>query len=196
MPDYNSYEWQLGKNKTAIAVENRHQIEIRVSCTQDVQVLGVRGSEEIPIKIGRDFRFKAKTEGFEKLVLKGKPSTEYGYSVREISRQDAEALNDDNPPAPPMPGANNLIAQMRRIAAEEARANRTPVLEPEDLPFGDKYVIEEDDYDFEEEIFASRQKEEEDKRRDAADPPPADPPAAPEAHPPEDEPTIPAQAAE
>lgn len=179
--------WKAAKGETRISLDARHHIQIQVSCTQDVQLLGLRGKEEIPLKIGREFRIRAQTKGFDALVLKG--ATEYGYSVLDIPRQDGEPLNDDNPPAPPMPGANNLIAQMQRLMRDEFNRHRPPVLDPEDLPWQERYVIDDDDYDFEEEIFASKQKSSPSpdnalEAHQTASPPAGDPPHSKPADPP------------
>jgi hypothetical protein len=51
-----------------------------------------------------------------------------------------------------MPGQDNLLLAVRRILRAEADRNRPPVMDPEDLPWADRYVIDEDDERFEEEL--------------------------------------------
>lgn len=188
--------WTAEEGKTEIDLGEKAQVQINVSCTQDVQVLGVRGQEKIPLKIGREYRFKVRTGSFEKLIIQGKPKTPYGLRIQYFEMQDGEPINDDNPPAPPMPGADNLLLQMRQIVQAEMKRNSSPVLDPEDLPFASRYEVDDEDYDFEEEILlASQQSAEADGE---TDPPVAEPQPHSAAEPPADgeEPPPVAQAAE
>ena len=192
---FDATEWQAGKGREKIALSEIHQIEISVSCTQDVQLFGVSEDKTVPLKIGREFRIRCKTKGFLHLELKGKPQVEFGYRIRTIERQDGEPLNSDNPPDPPMPGQDNLLLQMRRIMNENMRRDRPPVLEPEGLgPFGTRYEVDEDDYRFEEDIAFEAQQARE--QSEVSDPPEPPPPAAAEPPPEPPEPPSQAQAAE
>lgn len=157
MPDYNIEEWQRAVGKTTIDVEERHYIQIQVSCSQDVQVFGVSKEAEIPLKIGREFKFKAKTAGLDQVIIKGKPATPYGLCIKHRAIQDGDPIDHENPPSPPIPGEGNMLLKIRSIMQQQARNNRQPVLEPEDLPFATRYEIEDDDDRFEEEIIASMQ---------------------------------------
>lgn len=195
MPDYKN-EWLVSKATKKIPTSNAHQLEISVSCTQDVQLFGVRGSEKVPLKIGREWRFKTRVKGFDRLELKGKPAVEYGYRVVSRPVQDGEPLNSDNPPAVPLDTGDNLLLQVKRLMRDEFNRNRSPVLEPEDLPWASRYEIDDDDFDFEEEIHSSQQKSEPAQNPDP-DPEATQPPlAAAEPPPQSDGTTSPAQAAE
>lgn len=199
---YDAENWNAAKGKKKIEIEPCHHIEVRVSSTKDVQVLGVRSSEEIPLKIGREFKLKAKARGFDAIILKGTGQTQYGFMIVHHARRDQDATSPDNPPAPPMPGANNLIAQMRQVAQQEMARNRMPVMDPEDLPFSNRYLVDDDDYDFEEELvekarLASQQQDEAEPGGETLEPETEPQPlAAPEAPPQPGEELPVAQAAE
>lgn len=150
---YDAFEWRKGVGKTVVPSTNVHQVEILVSCSKEVQVFGMCKGEAIPLKVGKEFRFKAKALGFESFVLSGTGQTEYGFRVKELARQDGEPLNADNPPAPPLPRSDNLVQKLHSIMRENARRQRLPVLEPDSDFFSMRYAIEEDDGEFEEEII-------------------------------------------
>ena len=162
---YDSGEWTVGKNKVTVDLGEIHQVEVKVSCLQDVQMLGLRQAkgktiklEKVPLKVGREFTERMKLKGFHAIELVGKKNVNYGFRITEIPRQDGEPLNNDNPPEVPMPGADNLVAQFHNMMRENARQNSL-LLEPEDLPFGEKYVVDDDDHEFEEDIFQRLQEE-------------------------------------
>lgn len=195
MPDFKN-EWLVSKATTKIPISSAHQLEISVSCAQDVQLFGVRGSEKIPLKIGREWRFKTKVKGFDRFELKGKTATDYGYRVVSRPIQDGEPLNSDNPPAVPLDTGDNLLLQVKRLMRDEFNRNRSPVLEPEELPWATRYEVEEDDYDFEEELLASKQKSSPNQNPDPDAEATQPPPAAAEPPPQSEDATSPAHAAE
>lgn len=182
MQAYKAHEWQAASKETRLELDTRHSIQVQVSCNQDVQLLGVREKAEIPLKVGREFRVKMASEGFEAIILRGTDKITYGYCLKEMPRQDGEPLNNLNPPSPPLPGDDNLLLQIRNIARQEMMRTRMPNLDPEDLPFFDRYEIPEDEDElFEEEIIQSQQKSRKSKLPDESSDDPPDPPAAPEA---------------
>lgn len=121
---------------------------------------------------------------------------EFGFRYRALERQAADPLNDEDPPAPPLPGADNLVAQMHRIAKEHSRRHSPPYLDPEELPFANRYTIAEDDEQFEEEIFAFQRKRKEEELADAQAEAQASLEPAAEPQPANDPPPAVAQAAE
>lgn len=175
MPVYDANEWYTSNEPVHIDIDERHHIEISVSCTKEVQLLGlVNGERKIPLHIGKQFRIRSATKGFEALQLKGVGKTYFGYRVREMPRQDGEALNNENPPSPPMPGTDdNLVLKLQKMVRQQAREHRMPVMEPEGDGFEDRYGIEDDDEDFEEEIFLAHVKAKKDAKiaeaKEAAD---------------------------
>lgn len=173
MRDFNAEEWNAAKGTRKIELSAVHFIEITVSCSKAVQLLGVRGDKKVPFQSGNSFRFRGKVQGFDYLELKGTGQTEFGWRLRELPRQDGEPLNHDNPPAPPMPGNENMLLAMRRIFQQELRRNRSPVMEPEDLP--DRYSIDDDDWEFEEELAERLQAERQAREAEASNRP--EPPA-------------------
>lgn len=156
---FDARDWNAAKGQTAILTGSRKEIELHVSCTKEVRLLGVSEGKKIPLHSGTTFRVRAKAEGFDSLILVGTGQTEYGYSLRDIARQDGEPIDHENPPAAPMPGQDNLLLAMRRIMQEEMRRNRAPVMDPEDLPWSTRYEVDEDDFEFEEEMHSRSQQQ-------------------------------------
>lgn len=187
---FDANEWRVGRGKVQVEASSRHQIEVCVSCTQDVQLLGLCEKAETPLKVGREFRVRAQTKGFDALVLKGKPNCEFGYRVRMIERQDGERVDRSDPPAPPMPSNNNLLLQIKNLVNQEMRRNSTPVLEPEDLPWADRYSVEDDDYRFEEDLFQSKQNPEPGDGQEGAPEAQTSQPPVPEGQPRGEEPPL------
>jgi hypothetical protein len=133
-------------------IEPFSQYRIEVNSLDPVDLRGLRDGEWVLLHTGPRWGISPKFLGFESLRLSSSTGIEYGFKCRQIFRQDGEPLNDDNPPAPPMPGQDNLLLAVRRILRAEAERNRPPVMDPEDLPWADRYVIDEDDERFEEEL--------------------------------------------
>lgn len=187
-------EWASTKDPVTWECLPNSQSEVRVSCTSNVELRGIRDDgTSVLLHAGSVFRITAYFRGYRELLLRGS-GDEFGYRVRQIPRQDGEPLNKDNPPAPPVPGNDNLLLQVRRIMRAEFDRNRAPYLDPEDFPQAGRYEIEDDDYLFEEEIGQQRLAEREREAQPASQPDPgpssdlptqepSQPPAAPEARP-------------
>lgn len=158
------------------------QTTVHVSCTDPVELRGVReDGSTVLLHAGTSFRLVASFRSYVGCLLRSRNEVEFGYKVAFDPRQQGEPLNDDNPPSPPMPGANNILAQVRRMMRQEFDRQRMPLLDPENLPFADRYSIDDDDEDFEEEIAASQANERrEEQRRGGSQ---TTPPEAPEARP-------------
>lgn len=168
MPVFNAQEWEAKKGTIAFAVTPRHMVDIWVSCTKEVQVLGVRDQTEIPLKSGTTFRFLGKLEGYEKVKVKGTGQTQYGIKVIETPLQNGEDISDERPPVIPVPEPSNLLLKMRQMSRAHHVASRMPVLEPEDGPSFRSYEFDDDDdVLFEEEAFAKRQEERKTKAENA-----------------------------
>lgn len=182
--DFDATEWSLGSETTVLPLELEvhHHVQVRVSCSKEVTLLGVCEEKEIPLQSGQTFRFRGQLRNFQALALRGTGKTVYGYSFKEIPRQDGEALSDEKPASPPLPGNDNLLLSMRRLMQQEHRRNMPPVCDPEtDLP--DRYTIEDDDFRFEEEIaqeLASSQQNPQAVTVQASEPPQNGPAAAAE----------------
>lgn len=165
MQEFN-HDWQSAKS-IEWEIKPKYRCDIRVSCTHDVrlegQKIGLPGW--ILLHSASTFRIKPLFEGFEKLRLIG--DQEFGFWVRDMPVQDGEPLNDENPPSPPMPGDDNLLLQMKRMMRAEMMRNRSPVLEPENLPMSEQYAIDDDDYRFEEEIMEAAEKARQDQINEA-----------------------------
>lgn len=165
MPEFDLYAWKVGKNRLARPLGARCAVTLKVSCTAAVQVRLVQGSEEVPIKTGSEFTIRFKTREAEQLIIEGTKDVEYGYSLELRDLQDGDPINDQDPPAPPMPGNSNLLLQMRNIMRQEMRRSQQPVFDPEDLPGAGRYEIDDEDYYFEEEIGQQRRAERARKRQ-------------------------------
>lgn len=166
-----SGEWNVASESTDIEVEPGHAISVRVSCTKTVQLLGVRGSTEIPIKCAPEFRWRGRIEGFDLLRIKGEKAVPYGFQVVDMPSPRAERLNHDDPPAIPPPDASaNLLLQIRKAMSAQAAMARLPVMEPDQLdPWRDRYVVEDDDFRFEEQIGAEELQKREERKKKATE---------------------------
>lgn len=155
MQDFNAENWASSKEPVSFDPEPG-KTEVRVSCSKPVEIRGIKpDGSSVLLHSGTSFRLVATFRSFSSVVLRGSGKTEFGYSILHDARQDGEPIDHRDPPAPPMPGADNLLLQVKRIIQNEMRANRPPVLEPEDLPFANRYMVDDDDERFEEELFAS-----------------------------------------
>ena len=134
-------DWAAGNGRVEIEIARSHEVKIWVSCTKTVQLRGLRGSEEVPLKTGSEFTLRAKVQGFTKLVLIGTGRTPFGYRVLETEKQYGEPINNENPPSPPMPNNSNLLLQMQNIFREERKSKSAPYMDPEDLPFQHRYTM-------------------------------------------------------
>lgn len=154
MQDFD-HDWNSSKQPVTFEPE-KGRTEITVSCAKPVELRGVReDGSSVLLHSGTSFRLVATFRSYPSVVLRSQANTEFGYRVRHDPRQDGEPLNHDNPPAPPLPGNDNMLLQVKRIIQDEMRRNRPPVLDPEDLPFSNRYMVDEDDERFEEELYAS-----------------------------------------
>lgn len=212
MPVFDGEEWQAGHGDVEIEVTSRHMVDVQVSCTKTVQLLGVPGTpgtSAVVLKTGTEWRFRGPVKNFEKIVIRGTGQTPFGFRIDHSPRQHGEPLSDERPPVVDLPEPSNLVAKMRRMAQDHHRFSRMPVLEPEDGPSFARYEYEdEDELDFEEEAYekalARREKEKEEKAKskgrkepeDVADPPAPEPPEEPAPPKKQADPPPPAKAAE
>lgn len=175
--------WQRATSQITIAIPLRGLVQVQVSGEAQVQMQGLRGQEKVPLKVGQEWRVRLKADDFNAITLKS--SKPFGYSHQVIELQDGEPLNDEDPPAPPLPGADNLVAQFHRLVRDNARLGAGPYMDPEDLgPLASRYEIDEDDQRFEEEIVSDlQQKREERKRKKAEEKAQAQPHSAAEPQP-------------
>lgn len=167
MPAFNADEWNPIKGTYAFQVDEKHMVDIWVSCTKTVTVFGVSKKGRIVLKSGTEFRFRGQVKGFRKIEIVGTGQTLFGLKVRETAMQNGEDISDEKPLVLSLPEPSNLVLKMRRLAAEHHSRNRMPVLEPEDGPSFGRYEYEdEEEVLFEEEAFAKSQ-EEAKKRKEA-----------------------------
>lgn len=189
MLEFNAHDWKVAKKSVEIPLDETIQfVQIRVSCIENVTLYGLFGKTKVPLQNGPQYRCRAKVQNFEALRLEVKSDIEFGYTFDQLPRQDGEPIDHENPPALEMPGATNMVAQIQSMIRAEAKRNRLPVGEPEDLPGSGRYDIEEDDYEFEEELIERRKadlvskQKTEPKTGGTLEPgEPGDPPPAPEA---------------
>jgi hypothetical protein len=156
---YNADQWAVSKGQIKVPFDQfRHYVKIEVTSQKPVTVFGLRGEEEIPLQTGVSVSAKILTEGWDALIVKGTGQTPFGFQIHSTARQDGEEINDDDPPAVPLPNNSNLLLQLRNALREEGNRH-TFRLEPEDLPGAARYAIDDEDYDFEEDILARRQQQ-------------------------------------
>lgn len=164
-------EWQATKGSFEFEVSEAHQVDLWVSCTKKVQVLGLpaeKGKAAVVLKSGEEFRFRAPLYGFRKVIVQGTGETPFGLRARHSPRQPDEVIDPEPAKVLSLPEPSNLVAKMRRLAAEHHRFNRMPVLEPEEgASFGRYEFDDEDEVLFEEEAFAKSQEEAKERRAKA-----------------------------
>lgn len=173
--------WSISDGHVRLELTPGECLEIEVSGGASVRLSGVREDEEVLLHQAEEFKVRIAETGFQEAHLIC--SDPFAYRCKAVRVQDGEPLNNENPPDPPLPGADNLVAQFHRLVKENARRDAAPYLDPEDLPFGNRYVVDEENEDFEEEVvfkFEARKKaeteeaseEEPDPAAAAAEPPP------------------------
>lgn len=137
--------WQYGEGTLELELPPvaRAYLVVQVSCTEPVTLLGMREGKAIPLQTGPQWRARIKASDFEAFALSG--SVPFGYSVQARELQDGDPINDEDPPAAPMPGADNLVAQFHRMLRDNARRNAAPYMDPEELPFSTRYEVEDND---------------------------------------------------
>lgn len=169
MPEFDGSEWRHAKGEVVIEVTPRHMVDISVSCTKPVQVLGVPGTSGVSavvLRTGSEFRFRGPVKNFAKIVIRGTGETPFGLRVIHSPRQNGEPLSDEKPPVIDLGEPSNLVAKMRRMAADAHRFRRMPVLEPEDGPSLNRYEVDDDaELLFEEEWLEQRQQELEEAKK-------------------------------
>ena len=181
MHSFNAQEWASTKSKVEWEISDGHrEYEITVTSQAPVQLRGIMldSGDHHLLRSGADWRLRLRATGYDLLCLTSPSGKEFGYRVREITRQAGEPINHDDPPAAPMP-ANNLLSQIRNMMRDEFQRSQGRLLEPEQLPFANRYEVDDDDELFEEEIYAAHQ--ETVRKMQNAPGNDLDPPAAPEA---------------
>lgn len=167
MLEFNAHDWKVAEKKVTFDLDEATCfVQVRVSSTQAVTLYGVRGKARIPLQSGPQYRCRAKVEAFDALELEAEVA--FGYTFDILERQDGEPIDHENPPAIPMPSPKNLVQQFQQMMRDQARRKRLPIAEPEDLPGSARYAIEDEDFDFEEEIFQSQQNPEPENRPNEA----------------------------
>lgn len=156
MPEYNEIEWRHVEDTRVIPITERHMCDLWVSCTEAVQVFGVREGKKTLLKAGTEFRFRAQVKGYEALEVTGK--VPFGLKAITSPLQVGEYNSGERPPVVSMPEPSNLLQRMRQIARAHHEMSRMPVLEPDDFPSFGRYEIEDDDDEvlFEEEAHERR----------------------------------------
>lgn len=172
MPDFDATDWRACKGERKLELTPRHMVDAWVSCTETVTLSVVPNdpeADEVLLRAGAEFRFRAPVHGCKTLVIRGRSATPYGLRLRHRPMQNGEPLSDEKPPVVALPEPGNLVAKMRQIAAQHHNQHRMPVLEPEDGPSLFRYEVDDDDEVlFEEEAHEKRQKEKKAAAEEAA----------------------------
>ena len=169
MPEYNAQEWEAVPKQIKIPLQRKHQIDLWISCTEDVQVFGVPQEKEkapVILRTGKEFRFRSPLVGFSALQIKSK--VEFGMKLVHSPRQDGENISDEKPPVVTMPEPDNLVWKMRQIAEANARQGRMPVLEPDEATGFQSYEYEDDQELMFEEEEIEHKREQREKAKAAA----------------------------
>lgn len=161
MQAYNASEWNAYDGEKKIQITRRHMVDLEVSSTSQIQVLGLRkeeGHSPVVLKSGKSFRFRCPLVGFDEIIIKPTLKEEYGLKIVHSPRQIGEQNSGERAPVASLPEPTNLVQQMRRLAAAHHSHNRMPVLEPEDGPSFGRYEYDDDqELMFEEEAIEAAQ---------------------------------------
>lgn len=155
------YNDTFNKAKGAVDLEAAPDAKVRLSVRSEkpVRVFLVSEGEETLFHREECFDLKFHVTGFDGVKLLGTGETPFWFFLDQIERYALEDIDDSKPPAPPEPRATNLVAQIHRAIKEASRRGGPAVLEPDqDHPYFQRYIIEDDDMRFEEDIFAEAQK--------------------------------------
>lgn len=138
-------EWNSSKDEVRVDCSTRSRIDIDVSCTEVVELRGekVDGSNVL-LHSGRQYRVCAAVRGYTAILLRGDGRTEFGFRARVTERQDGEPLDHQKPASPPMPGADNMLLQIKRVFADAGKLRRRFTMEPEDMISGRRYALPDD----------------------------------------------------
>lgn len=150
MREFNFEDISTAKGRQRIPLSGKTRVNLKITSQRPVQLFAMRGGEAHFLETGTDFTFKAQLLFYDALVLKGTGQTAYHYRLGTKDLQQGEPLDHESPPAPPLPGADNLVAQFNRMLRDQSKV---PYLEPEEFHMADRYLIDEEDERFEEEIL-------------------------------------------
>lgn len=163
MPEYRSDEWQAIKGEFYLPLTERHMVDLWISCTETVQVLGVLDGEKRLLKSGKEFRFRGQVKGFASLEVTS--NAPFGLKVRHVPLQVGEYNSGERSPVVSLPEPSNLLLKMRQMQREHHVQSRMPVLDPDDFGTFGRYEVEDDqECLFEEEAYEKRLKEAKAKR--------------------------------
>lgn len=147
-------DFKLAQGEIVIPLTGTREILVFASAKTELILSGLLGRTPIPLESGKNIRFKGRLdEKFDQVKIQSHGKSPFGYSFQE--RQVTEpVLNDEEPPAVSLDTPDNLVAKINRVFAQE-RQTGLGTLEPdEDLPFHQRYYVDDEDWEFEEEIYA------------------------------------------
>lgn len=150
-------EYKLGKGSVTLPIQSTGRITVRASSKTPLTLLGVCGTEKVPLARGENIDFKETLSAdFSAVELTVHGTGSFGYSFQEHLMRSSDPVDDRAPPAPPEPTATNLVAQFRRLVQQTARAGRTTMEPDDDNPYFQRYFVDDDDFTFEEDIFSQQ----------------------------------------
>lgn len=144
--------YNVAKGEVTIPLESTREIRVQASGKNELVLYGMCEKARIPLETGKNIRFKGTlSEDFDAVKLVAHGKSEFGYMIHERLITEPE-LSDEDPPLPVSPVSDNLVAKMHRIARQQSGLARGTLEPDDDVPWYNRYVIEDDDWDFEEEI--------------------------------------------
>lgn len=146
--------FNVAKGEVTVPLESTREIRVQASGKNEIVLYGMCEKTRIPLETGKNIRFKGTlSEDFDAVKLVAHGKSEFGFMVHERLITEPE-LSDEDPPLPVMPQSDNLVAKIHRIARQQSSLARGTLEPDDDVPWFNRYVVDDDDWDFEEELSA------------------------------------------
>lgn len=131
--------WVEGSNTVKLAGAGDYRIQVRVSCVEPVYLL----VDDIPRKIGADFRYLARVSCSHAIKLTGPTDVSYGYAA-EIKSVRREELLDDIPV--PLELARKKAGRAQRLQQRLVEEHRDRIARQDlmEADYPTLYEIEDD----------------------------------------------------
>lgn len=159
-------DWLTSVGPTELAISPKERVELYLVSTGKVTLCGVSlDGTVIPIAAGETFSLRNTLEGFKALQFNCGAKDHIGMLFTGVPLDLQEKHNLDAPPPPPE--KKNALAKLREARRQQMGVMREHFIRP-------SAEIDDNDYEFEEELVEKAKKLAEDSSRDrpSADPTP------------------------
>lgn len=152
--------YDYAQGKVTIPLESTREVKVHAAAKTELVLSGLCGKEKVPLETGKNIRFKgALPQEFTEIEIAAHGNGKFGYAFHERIVTEP-VLNHESPPAPLVDPNDNLVAQIHRVARQQNALARGTLEPDDDIPYHQRYYVDDDDYTFEEDHFISQQNEE------------------------------------